>query len=175
LVLPWASGRGPGRVPVESRRSPHARGRLHRGHDRPVRAPHVRTALPSPGLVAVAATVGRTEREGKGVAGRIRQEDVASVRERTDIVQVVSGYTQLRKAGRDSLVGICPFPAEKTGSFAVSPTKQVYYCFGCGESGDVFKFVEKTESLSFVEAVERLASAAGVPRRYEAGTAARQR
>jgi DNA primase len=109
------------------------------------------------------------------VAGRIRQEDVASVRERTDIVQVVSGYTQLRKAGRDSLVGICPFHAEKTGSFSVSPTKQVYYCFGCGESGDVFKFVEKTENLSFVEAVERLASAAGVTLRYEGETAAAKR
>jgi DNA primase len=109
------------------------------------------------------------------VAGRIRQEDVASVRERTDIVQVVSGFTQLRKAGRDSLVGICPFHAEKTGSFSVSPTKQVYYCFGCGESGDVFKFVEKTENLSFVEAVERLASAAGVTLRYEGETAAGKR
>ncbi len=109
------------------------------------------------------------------MAGRIRQEDVTSVRERTDIVQVVSGYTQLRKAGRDSLVGICPFHAEKTGSFSVSPTKQVYYCFGCGESGDVFKFVEKTESLSFVEAVERLASAAGVTLRYEGETAAGKR
>jgi DNA primase len=109
------------------------------------------------------------------VAGRIRQEDVASVRERTDIVQVVSGHTQLRKAGRDSLVGICPFHAEKTGSFSVSPTKQVYYCFGCGESGDVFKFVEKTENLSFVEAVERLASAAGVTLRYEGETAAGKR
>jgi DNA primase len=109
------------------------------------------------------------------VAGRIRQEDVASVRERTDIVQVVSAYTQLRKAGRDSLVGICPFHAEKTGSFSVSPTKQVYYCFGCGESGDVFKFVEKTENFSFVEAVERLASAAGVTLRYEGETEAGRR
>jgi DNA primase len=105
-----------------------------------------------------------------GVAGRIRNEDVAAVRERTDIVQLVSGYTQLRKAGRDSMVGICPFHAEKTGSFSVSPTKQVYYCFGCGEHGDVFKFVEKTENLSFVEAVERLASSAGVTLRYEGET-----
>ena len=109
------------------------------------------------------------------MAGRIRQEDVAAVRERTDIVQVVSGHTQLRKAGRDSLVGICPFHAEKTGSFSVSPAKQVYYCFGCGEHGDVFKFVEKTENLSFVEAVERLASAAGVTLRYEGETAAGHR
>jgi DNA primase len=104
------------------------------------------------------------------VAGRIRQEDVAAVRERTDIVQLVSGYTELRKAGRDSMVGICPFHAEKTGSFSVSPAKQVYYCFGCGEHGDVFKFVEKTESLSFVEAVERLAAGAGVTLRYEGET-----
>jgi DNA primase len=109
------------------------------------------------------------------VAGRIRQEDVAAVRERTDLVQVVSGYTQLRKAGRDQMVGICPFHAEKTGSFSVSPAKQVYYCFGCGENGDVFKFVGRTESLSFVEVVERLASAAGVTLRYEGETAAGRR
>jgi DNA primase len=109
------------------------------------------------------------------VAGRIRQEDVAAVRERTDLVQVVSSLTQLRKAGRDSMVGICPFHAEKTGSFSVSPAKQLYYCFGCAEHGDVFKFVEKTENLSFVEAVERLAAAAGVTLRYEGETAAGRR
>jgi DNA primase len=109
------------------------------------------------------------------VAGRIRQEDLEQVRQRTDIVQVVSGYLQLKKAGRDSLVGICPFHAEKTGSFSVSPGKQVYYCFGCGEHGDVFTFVEKVESLSFTEAVERLASQAGVTLRYEGQTDADRR
>ena len=95
------------------------------------------------------------------MSGRIRQEDLEQVRQRTDIIQVVSGFLQLKKAGRDSFVGLCPFHAEKTGSFSVSPSKQVYYCFGCGEHGDVFTFVEKLESLSFTEAVERLASQAG--------------
>src|SRR5438128_12552163 len=104
------------------------------------------------------------------MAGRIRQEDVETVRERSDIAQVISGHLQLKKAGRDSLVGLCPFHTEKSPSFSVSPTKQVYYCFGCGEAGDVFSFVEKVESLSFVEVVERLGSAAGITVRHEGET-----
>jgi len=105
------------------------------------------------------------------VAGRIRAEDLEAVRERTDIVQVISGHLQLKKAGRDRLVGLCPFHTEKTPSFSVSASKQVYYCFGCGEAGNVFRFLEKVESLSFVEAVERLAASAGVTLRYEGETA----
>ena len=105
------------------------------------------------------------------MAGRIRQEDVETVRERSDITQVVSGYLQLKKAGRDSLVGLCPFHTEKTASLSVSPSKQVYYCFGCGEGGNVFNFLRKIESLSFAEAVERLADQAGVTLRYEGQTA----
>ncbi len=101
------------------------------------------------------------------MAGRIRQEDLEAVRERADIVQVISGHLQLKKAGRDSLVGLCPFHPEKTPSFSVSPSKQVYYCFGCGEGGNVFRFIEKVEGLSFIEAVERLAQQAGVTLRYE--------
>lgn len=109
------------------------------------------------------------------MAGRIRGEDVQAVRERTDIVQVISGYLQLKKTGRDSLAGICPFHQEKTASLSVSPSKQVYHCFGCGEGGDVIRFVGKLESLSFVETVERLAQAAGVTLRYEGQTAAGRR
>jgi DNA primase len=101
------------------------------------------------------------------MAGLIRQEDVDAVRERTDIVQVISQHLQLRKAGRDSMVGLCPFHAEKTPSLSVSPTKQVYYCFGCGEGGNVFKFLQRVENLSFVESVERLAGPAGITLRYE--------
>ena len=101
------------------------------------------------------------------MAGRIRRDDVDAVRERSDIVKVVSGYLQLKKTGRDSFTGLCPFHAEKTGSFTVSPSKQVFYCFGCGEGGDVFRFMEKVESLSFTETVERLADQAGVRLRYE--------
>jgi DNA primase len=90
------------------------------------------------------------------VAGLIRQEDVEAVRERSDIVQVIGQHLQLRKAGRDSLVGLCPFHTEKTPSLSVSPSKQVYYCFGCGEGGNVFKFLQRVENLTFVEAVERV-------------------
>src|SRR6266705_1801992 len=117
---------------------------------------------------------GRTVHRGRGgvMAGRIRQEDVDTVRERTDIVQVVSQYLQLKKASRDSLTGLCPFHAEKTPSFSVSPSKQAYYCFGCGEGGGVFLFLEKIENLSFSEAVEKLAAEAGITLRHEGQTAA---
>ncbi|HEY3210715.1 MAG TPA: DNA primase [Actinomycetota bacterium] len=109
------------------------------------------------------------------MAGLIRQEDVDAVRERTDIVQVISQHLQLRKAGRDSMVGLCPFHAEKTPSLSVSPSKQVYYCFGCGEGGNVFKFLQKVENLSFVETVERLAGPAGITLRYEGQSPADRR
>jgi DNA primase len=109
------------------------------------------------------------------MAGLIRQEDVDAVRERTDIVQVIAQHLQLRKAGRDSMVGLCPFHAEKTPSLSVSPSKQVYYCFGCGEGGNAFKFLQKVENLSFVEAVERLAGPAGVTLRYEGQSPADRR
>jgi DNA primase len=109
------------------------------------------------------------------MAGRIRHEDVDTVRERTDIVQVVSQYLQLKKASRDSLTGLCPFHAEKTPSFSVSPSKQAYYCFGCGEGGGVFLFLEKIENLSFSEAVEKLAAEAGITLRHEGQTAAGRR
>src|SRR6266508_4594171 len=109
------------------------------------------------------------------MAGRIRAEDVEAVRERTDIAAVISGYLQLKKAGGDRLVGLCPFHAEKTASFSVSPSKQLYYCFGCGEGGTVFTFLQKVESLSFGEAVERLAGPAGITLRYEGQTSSDQR
>jgi len=99
--------------------------------------------------------------------GRIRNEDVDLVRDRSDIVQVVGQYLQLRKAGRDSFVGLCPFHQEKTPSFNVSQNKQVYHCHGCDASGNVFRFVQNVENLSFPEAVERLAQQVGVTLRYE--------
>jgi DNA primase len=99
---------------------------------------------------------------------RIRQEDIETVRERTDLAKVVSQYLTLKKAGHDSLVGLCPFHTEKTPSLSVSPSKQVYYCFGCHAGGDAVKFLEQVESLTFVEAIERLARDAGVTLRYEA-------
>jgi DNA primase len=109
------------------------------------------------------------------VAGRIRPEDIEAVRERTDIVAVISGYLQLKKAGGDRLVGLCPFHAEKTASLSVSPSKQLYYCFGCGEGGNVFTFLVKLENLTFAESVERLADAAGFTLRYEGQNASDRR
>jgi DNA primase len=106
---------------------------------------------------------------------RIRQEDVEAVKERTDIVQLVAQYLTLKKSGHDSLTGLCPFHQEKTGSFSVSPAKQVFYCFGCGKGGDAITFLRELEHLSYVEAIERLASAAGVTLRYEGDSATERR
>ena len=107
---------------------------------------------------------------------RIRQDDIEAVKERTDIVHLVGQYLTLKRSGQDSLTGLCPFHQEKTGSFSVSPGKQVFYCFGCGKGGDAITFLRELEHLSYVEAIERLASAAGVTLRYEGDSAAeRQR
>jgi DNA primase len=103
------------------------------------------------------------------VAGRIRDEDIATVRERSPIDEVVGEYLQLRNAGGGSLKGLCPFHEEKTPSFNVTPARGLFYCFSCAEGGDVIKFVQKIDGLSFVEAIERLAARAGVELRYEQG------
>jgi DNA primase len=100
--------------------------------------------------------------------GRILEEDMQQVRERTDLVEVISGFTQLKKAGR-VFKGLCPFHQEKTPSFTVDPARQLYYCFGCGAGGDVFTFLRQTEGLTFSEAAERLANRLGIPLRHEGG------
>ena len=109
------------------------------------------------------------------MAGRIRDEDIAAVNERTDIVKLVSGYLTLKKAGHDRFVGLCPFHTEKTPSFGVSPSKGLYHCFGCGKGGDAIGFLRDVEHLEFAEAVERLAKEAGVALRYEGDTPAERR
>jgi DNA primase len=101
--------------------------------------------------------------------GRIRQEDIAAVRERSPIADVVGEYLQLRSAGGGSFKGLCPFHDEKTPSFNVTPGKELYYCFSCTAGGDVIKFVQSIENLTFTEAVERLAARAGIELRYEQG------
>jgi DNA primase len=103
------------------------------------------------------------------MAGRIRDEDIAVVRDRSPIDEVIGEYLQLRSAGGDSLKGLCPFHDEKTPSFNVTPARGLYYCFSCGEGGDVIKFVQKIDGLTFIEAVERLAGRAGIDLRYEQG------
>jgi DNA primase len=103
------------------------------------------------------------------VAGRIRDEDIALVRERSPVDEVVGEYLQLRNAGGGSLKGLCPFHDEKTPSFNVTPSRGLWYCFSCTEGGDAIRFVERIDNLSFAEAVERLAARAGIELRYEQG------
>ncbi|WP_216592937.1 DNA primase [Verrucosispora sioxanthis] len=100
------------------------------------------------------------------MAGRIRDEDIALVRERTSIAEIISDTVTLRSAGGGNLKGLCPFHDEKSPSFNVSPARNVWYCFGCGAGGDAIKFLMDAEHLSFVEAVERLAARAGLQLRY---------
>jgi len=111
---------------------------------------------------------GRLIRLGS-MPGRIRQEDIAAVRERSPIADVIGEYLQLRPAGGGNLKGLCPFHQERTPSFNVTPGKELYHCFSCGEGGDVIKFVMQLEQLQFGEAVEHLAARAGVQLRYEQG------
>src|SRR6476659_1322259 len=106
------------------------------------------------------------------MAGRIRDEDVALVRDRTSIADVVSEYVTLKPAGGGNVKGLCPFHDEKTPSFNVAAPKGVYFCYGCGNGGDAITFIMAQEHLSFVEAVERLAAKAGVHLRYVEGGSA---
>jgi DNA primase len=103
------------------------------------------------------------------VAGLIRDEDIALVRERARIDEVVEQYVSLRTAGGGSRKGLCPFHDEKTASFTVTPARQYWYCFGCGRGGDVISFLQEIEGLAFAEAVERLAGRVGVDLRYAEG------
>ena len=88
-------------------------------------------------------------------------ELIEEVRSRNDIVDVISGYVRLTKKG-STYFGLCPFHNEKTGSFSVSPNKQMYYCFGCAAAGNVFTFLMQYENFSFPEAMEALAERAGI-------------
>jgi len=108
------------------------------------------------------------------VTGRIRDEAIRAVRERASLSEVVSDVVALRRRGR-SAVGLCPFHSEKTPSFTVSEERGFFHCFGCGEHGDVFAFVMKTQALTFPEAVRRVAERFGVPLPEEAGVPAQRR
>lgn len=91
----------------------------------------------------------------------IPEEKVREVMERLSIVEVVSDYVQLRRAGAN-YTGLCPFHAEKTPSFNVNPAREIFHCFGCGTGGNAFSFIMKIEGLSFPESVKLLARKAGV-------------
>jgi DNA primase len=104
------------------------------------------------------------------LGGRISESTLREIRDRADIVEVVSETVSLSRSGA-SFRGLCPFHREKTPSFFVHPSKQIYHCFGCGEGGSVFHFLMNGRNLSFVEAVEELGSRYGIPVRYEGGKA----
>ena len=105
------------------------------------------------------------------MAGRIPDRDISAIRERIKIEDVVGDYVQLRRAGADSLKGLCPFHDEKSPSFHVRPNHGHFHCFGCGEGGDVYAFVQKIEHVSFVEAVELLADRVGYTVTYTGAAA----
>ncbi|MCX6470790.1 MAG: DNA primase [Corynebacteriales bacterium] len=101
--------------------------------------------------------------------GRIPDRDITAIRERTNIEDIVGDYVALRRAGADSLKGLCPFHDEKSPSFHVRPNHGHFHCFGCGEGGDVYTFLQKQEHITFVEAVEQLADRIGYQINYEGG------
>ena len=104
----------------------------------------------------------------------ILEEDIARVRETTDIVALIGEHVALKRSG-GRFSGLCPFHGEKTASFSVNAQLGVYYCFGCQESGDAITFVRKIEGLEFADAVERLAAKAGITLRYDSAGATQDR
>lgn len=103
------------------------------------------------------------------MAGKIRSSDIDEVKARINIADVIGEYVVLKPASVGSLKGLCPFHDEKSPSFNVRPSQGFYHCFGCGEGGDVYKFVQQLESISFTEAVEKLAAKIGFSLTYESG------
>lgn len=98
---------------------------------------------------------------------KIRDGDIDELRERANIVDVVSSYSKLKRSGGHTFKGLCPFHSEKTPSFTVDSAKGLWHCFGCGEGGNIYQFVQKVESLPFPEAVEWLADKTGFQLTYE--------
>ena len=106
------------------------------------------------------------------MAKRIPQSDIDEVLSRISIVEVVGDYVALKASGNGEYKGLCPFHGEKSPSFGVSATKNVWHCFGCGEGGNLFQFLNRIDSLGFVEAIEKLAARVGYQLHYEEGGAA---
>lgn len=103
------------------------------------------------------------------MAGLIRRSDIDEVRSRTNLADVVGDYVTLKGAGSGSMKGLCPFHEERSPSFHVRPQVGFYHCFGCGEGGDVFTFLQKMDHVTFSEAVERMAAKLGYELHYEDG------
>ena len=104
------------------------------------------------------------------MSGLIRNEDVAYVRDHTQIDAVIGEYVQLKHAGGGQKKGLCPFHDEKSPSFNVNTTKGFFHCFGCGAGGDVIAFIMKLDHLSFTEAIENLADRMGYQLQYDASS-----
>lgn len=102
---------------------------------------------------------------------RVKSSDIEELKARADIVEVVGSYVQLKPASAGSFKGLCPFHQEKSPSFNVRSNPAFYHCFGCGQGGDVFKFLQEMEKISFSDAVERLAQKIGYNLSYEDGSA----
>ncbi|MEA2476531.1 MAG: primase [Actinomycetota bacterium] len=98
---------------------------------------------------------------------RINPDDIETLRDTADVVEVISGYTHLKRSGNHTFKGLCPFHSEKTPSFTVDAAKGVWFCFGCSLGGNVYQFIERAESLPFPEAVEWLARKTNFALRYE--------
>lgn len=90
------------------------------------------------------------------------KKTIEDIKNKVDIVDVISGYVQLKKRGKN-FIGLCPFHSEKTPSFTVSQEKNIFHCFGCAEGGNVFDFIMKTENIEFIEALKILGDKAGIP------------
>lgn len=105
------------------------------------------------------------------MAGKIRARDIEEVKSRVNIADIVGEYVSLKNASVGSLKGLCPFHDEKSPSFNVRPMQGFYHCFGCGEGGDVYKFLQQMDSISFTEAVEKLAARVGFELTYDEGGA----
>ena len=106
---------------------------------------------------------------------RYPDEIIEEVRQKNNIVDIVGSYVKLKKTG-SNYMGLCPFHNEKSGSFSVSESRQMYHCFGCGVSGNVFTFLMEYENYTFVEALKVLAEKAGVtlPEREETAESRRR-
>jgi len=106
---------------------------------------------------------------------RVRQSDIEELKERADIVEVIGSYMSLKPASSGSFKGLCPFHGEKTPSFNVRSSPAFYHCFGCGVGGDVYKFLQEIENISFSDAVEKLAERTGFQLTYEEAGAAEEK
>ena len=108
------------------------------------------------------------------MAGLIRKSDIDEVKQRANIADIVGQYVTLKRGGADSLKGLCPFHDEKSPSFSVRPNVGMFKCFGCGESGDVYKFLQQIDLMTFTESVEKVAASINFTLTYEDGGAERE-